>query len=134
MTDSKNNPLIMSSSITNCRFCSSSRCTCHNLTPTGFLSSLTTLCSLPIYKALLTNQKNPMQNNNKQKDTYPSLLNCCSESLSTHHQFTIVLHYCVLREARTATEKILTNLITKCSQAFLIARFPWWCLLRLIVI
>lgn len=70
----------------------------------------------------------------KQKDTYPGLLNYCSESLSTHYLFTISLNYCVLREARIATEKILTNQITKCTQAFLIAMFPWWCLFRLIVI
>lgn len=53
MTDSKNHPLINSFPITSCRFCFPSRGTDHNLTPTHFLCSLTTLCSLPIDEALL---------------------------------------------------------------------------------
>lgn len=113
MRDRKNNPLIINFPIINCRFCFSSTCTGQNLTHTHFLRSLTAVCSLPIYKALLTDQSTSMQNNNKQKDTYPSFLSCFSESLS-HCQLTIILNYCLLQEARIDTETVLRNLITKC--------------------
>lgn len=72
MRDRKNNPLIINFPIKNCRFCFSSTCTGQNLTPTHFLRSLTAVCSLPVYKALLTDQNTSMQNNNKQTKGYIS--------------------------------------------------------------
>lgn len=72
MRERKNNPLIINFPIINCRFCFSSTCSGQNLTHTHFLRSLTAVCSLPIYKALLADQNTSMQNNNKQAKRYIS--------------------------------------------------------------
>lgn len=66
MTDSKNNPLIISSPVTNSRFCFSSRYTSHNFIHTHFLTPLTALCSpCNLQKLYSPTKRATMQSDNK---------------------------------------------------------------------